>query len=446
MAHYGTRYVEAAGRLEEAAALYEQIGEPRLHAGVSAALAETEWFGMGKIEEPLRRMEAAYDVLAQGEPDEALAALAGQVARFHYFAGHVDEVLPWVERALDIAEALWLPEVLSNVLNTKSLARRSAHPEESMALLERAVVLAEENGFASALMRALNNLAVYLAEADRTDEAIEVFARQAEIAHRLGIEIAALGARGSELSCRVELGEWDEALEIAEDLWPEQERAPRDVADILKLVLVHRARGERERGRAVIDAFSTFSAGEESQMRAGYNAVNACQLLAEGRIEEGGAAAELAMAEAEIIGVNTDAAKWAFAYGMEAAASLGDVGRLEVMITTIESIPRGLRSPHLGAQANRYRAHATAMAGDGDPSPPWKAATGAFREVGATFWVAVTLVEHGEWLASHGRVEDSVAALEEARTIFERLKAAPWLERIDQVPVPLAGTGAEAAS
>ena len=446
MAHYGTRYVEAAARLEEAAALYERVGEPRLHAAVSAALAETEWYGMGKIEEPLRRMQAAYEVLAVGEPDEALAALAGEIARFQYFAGHVDQVLPWVERALDIAEALWLPEVLSNVLNTKSLARRGTHPEESFALLERAAVLAEENGFTNALLRALNNLGVYLAEVDRTDDAIGTFVRQRELAHRLGVEQAALVGRVSELGCRVELGQWDEALEIAEDLWPEQERAPRDVSDLLRLVLVHRARGEVERGRAIMDALTPVGASEESQMRAAYHAANACQLLAEGRADEALAAAELSIADAPVVGINSDPAKWAYTYGMEAAASLGDLGHLAALIATIESIPRGLRSPHLGAQAARHRAHLSAMTGQGDPAPSWKTAVGAFREIGATFWVAATLVEQGEWLASHGRVEDAVTPLEEARTIFERLKATPWLERIERVPVSLASAGAEAAS
>jgi len=446
MAHYGTRYVEAAERLEEAAALYERIGEPRLHATVSAALGETEWYGMAKIEEPLRRMEAAYEVLASGDPDEALAALAGEIARFQYFAGHLDDVLVWVERSLDIAEALWLPEVISNVLNTKGLIRRSTHPEESFALLERAVVLAEENGLSIALIRALNNLGVYLAEDDRTDEAIKAFQRQGELAHRLGIQIAALVSRSSEMACRIELGSWDEALEVAEELWPERERAPRDVSDLVRLVLVHRARGQVERGRAVIDAFSSFSASEEAQMRAAYHAANACQLLAEGRVEEGSAEADLSIADAEVIGINSDAAKWSYTYGMEAAASLGELGRLETLITNIESIPRGLRSPHLGAQAGRYRAHVSAITGNGDPSVSWKAAAGIFREIGAMFWAAVTLVEQGEWLASQGRAEDAAPTLDEARTIFERLKATPWLERIERVPVPLADAGAEAAS
>ena len=446
MAHYGTRYVEAAALLEEAAAVYERIGEPRLHAAVSAALGETEWYGMAKIEEPLRRIEAAYEVLSGGEPDEALAALAGEIARFRYFAGHVDEVLPWVERALDIAEALWLPEVLSNVLNTKALTVRSTHPEEAFGLMERALALAEENDSTHALLRAINNVAVFFVEADRFEEAIESFTRQGEFAHRLGNEQAALVARVSELGARVELGQWDEALLIAEDLWPEQERAPRDVSDLVKLVLVHRARGDVERGRVVMDAFAWLGASEEAQSRVAYDSVNACQLLSEARHDEALASAERALAEAEVVGMNSEGAKWAFPCAMEAAASLGDLDHLRTLVDAIDAIPRGLRSPSLGAHADRYRGYLSAIAGDGDPTTSWKAAAGAFREIGATYWLAVTLLEHGEWLASNGHAETAFTNLEEARMIFGRLKATPWLERIERVEVPLVGTEAETAS
>ena len=181
-------------------------------------------------------------------------------------------------------------------------------------------------------------------------------------------------------------------------------------------------------------------------MRAGCNAANACQLLAEDRAAEALAAAELSIADAEVVGINSDPAKWAFTYAMEAAASLGDLARLQELIAAIESAPRGLRSPRLGAQATRYRAHLIAITGEGDPSASWKAAAGAFREVGSMFWVAVTLVELGEWLASHDRSEEAVASLDEARTIFQRLRATPWLERIERVSPPVASSGAEAAS
>ena len=52
-----------------------------------------------------------------------------------------------------------------------------------------------------------------------------------------------------------------------------------------------------------------------------------------------------------------------------------------------------------------------------------------FREHGLTFLLAITQLEHGEWLAGQGRADDAGALLAEAREIFERLEATPWLER-----------------
>jgi len=56
----------------------------------------------------------------------------------------------------------------------------------------------------------------------------------------------------------------------------------------------------------------------------------------------------------------------------------------------------------------------------------------AFREIGMRFWLAVTLLEHGEWLTAGGRADDADTLLSEARGIFERLKARPWLERLER--------------
>jgi hypothetical protein len=45
--------------------------------------------------------------------------------------------------------------------------------------------------------------------------------------------------------------------------------------------------------------------------------------------------------------------------------------------------------------------------------------------------MAVTLVEHGEWLIAQGRPEEASSLLDEAREIFERLEARPWVERVN---------------
>jgi hypothetical protein len=52
------------------------------------------------------------------------------------------------------------------------------------------------------------------------------------------------------------------------------------------------------------------------------------------------------------------------------------------------------------------------------------------------FWLAVTLVEHCEWLTGQERPADADPLLEEAHLIFERLEARPWLERLEAVHPP----------
>ena len=80
---------------------------------------------------------------------------------------------------------------------------------------------------------------------------------------------------------------------------------------------------------------------------------------------------------------------------------------------------RRVRAPFLEAQTQRFRARMSE-----DPER-FKAAAAGFREYGIPFWVAVTLLEHGELAGDR-------ALLDEARGIFEGLGATPWLERVDR--------------
>ena len=60
----------------------------------------------------------------------------------------------------------------------------------------------------------------------------------------------------------------------------------------------------------------------------------------------------------------------------------------------------------------------------------FEAAAAIFRELSLPFWLAVTLLEHGELTGDQ-------SSLAEAREIFERLEARPWLERLDAAaPAP----------
>ena len=85
------------------------------------------------------------------------------------------------------------------------------------------------------------------------------------------------------------------------------------------------------------------------------------------------------------------------------------------------------RPPFLDAQAQRFRARLAATSAKAESG--YTAAAARFRELELPFWLAATLLEHGELLAEQGRADHAAPLFAEAREIFERLGATPWLER-----------------
>jgi hypothetical protein len=91
--------------------------------------------------------------------------------------------------------------------------------------------------------------------------------------------------------------------------------------------------------------------------------------------------------------------------------------------------------PFLHAQIARFQSRLAATRGQHDRvEPSFKQAGALFREFGIPFWLALTQLEHGEWLARQDRADEGGPLLAEARDTFERLGAAPWLERLDREP------------
>src|SRR6202011_1030901 len=132
---------------ERAIQLYESHNMTHAAARVSARIAEVKWISKGEIDIDVEtRLERAFDVLIADPPDADLAMLALQLGRFHFFKGDPSRAKLRIETALDIAESLWLPEILSHALNTKALlALNRKHVEEGLALVGHALKLALEN-------------------------------------------------------------------------------------------------------------------------------------------------------------------------------------------------------------------------------------------------------------------------------------------------------------
>ena len=225
------------------------------------------------------------------------------------------------------------------------------------------------------------------------------------------------------------LGRWDEASREW-TRYPTSTWAIRAVASVVNGVvefLLHRGRVKKRR-----ETCSDGSKGSEGRTRCrckGLSGGGRRVRLAEGNHEAALAAAEQAVATREANGLESQGPKLGLIHALEAAHALGRHDKTNQLLELVDELPQGLRSPLLEATAHRFRAH---LAGD-DPGADRHFTTSAaqLRSLELPFHLAVVQLEHGEWLTARGRPDDAQPLLAEARDTFERLEAAPWLERVD---------------
>jgi tetratricopeptide (TPR) repeat protein len=249
---------------------------------------------------------------------------------------------------------------------------------------------------------------------DRYTDALGYLQPALELARRLG-------NRPHEWSLLAELtyplymtGRWEEALAALEDLTEEQIRSGAMFLSMLTSVLeIHIHRGQLEQAQRLYSLFSRLETSADIQDQGIYRGATAALRRAEGRfgeaLEGGASTVELA----QTFGASHQFVKQGLVEAIEAALALGEREKAGELLAMIEKLPPGLRPPYLEAQAHRLRARL-----DGDEAG-YRTAAARFRELDVPFWLGVTLLEHGE-----------EPGLAEAGQIFERLEAAPWLERV----------------
>jgi tetratricopeptide (TPR) repeat protein len=407
---------------------------------VSARLAEVLW-DRGRIEQAIERMDSAIRVLALEEPDADLAALAAQLGRFMFFHGDFELARERVETALDMAEALALPEVVSEALNTKGIILVAhGRPLEGLTLLRYALEVALEHDKPSAALRAYYNLADSLARGDRFDEAAEVVREGLAFARRVGNRYWE-SAFMSSMYPPFALGHWDEVVamraELPEEDWSQTRLAFLGVLACWLPTQVNR--GHVAEAEALLPLLSEFETSADVQENMCYAFARACVLLAQGRPAEALALAEAAIDGRAAMGISNEVIKESFVVAMAASLALDDVDKARELLAIVEGLPRGRSPQFLQAQAARFRAALTARGGDaGEAERLFKQAAGRFRELSVPFYLAVTELEHGEWLTAEGRADEAEPLLAEARELFERLEAVPWLERLERIARPRA--------
>ena len=381
--------------------------------------------GTGRAEQALERLERAFAAVASDEPDDDIAALASRLAQTYAIAGQYERAAEPNELALRVAQAQRLPEALIRALMTKALlARASDRPEEQLALLRHALRLALEHDLPESASVAYGNLSDACFFGDRYREALEVLEEALAHARRVGDRRNELYLLSETSYALAMTGSWNEALaafaEIPEDQLPASAVHASVVSGVLEIYL---HRGQLANAQELLSLFADLERTAEGEDAAIYAGARAAVHHAAGHHADALKAGMQAAGLAPIVGAGQQGVKQGLVSAVDAALSLGEREPADELLASIETLPAGLRSPFLEAHAQRFRARMN------DEEAGFKTAAAGFREYNFPFWLAVTELEHGEWLAAHGRSSDGEPMVAEAREIFERLEAEPWLER-----------------
>ena len=432
MAVRADEQVQARKLLNHAHDAYEAGGEIRSAALVSARLAELD-FVEGHAQQAVARLEPALEALTGGEPDEVVAAVAAQLGRFLVLSDEGDRAVPILEQALGFAETLDLPETLAEALNSKAInLLRADRLYEGRVLLEAAVSLALEHDLHHAALRALNNLTVVLGSADRDVESLATIERGLELARRVGDRSWESNLLGFVVGVLTELDRWDEALARAAEV---EERANTSFTQSFLLIpiRIHAERGDVDQARDVLARNSAVAQSEAGQDVAHYALAEARVLRAEGKPAEALEVAERAVALRSELGITLYPVKFSVFEALEAAFALQDFSKARGLLAIVDGLRPGQLTPLLKAQQARFRARLAAQSGGADPARDFAAAESIFRALDMPFRLAVTQLEHAEWLTRNERDAEAEPLLADARETFERLKSRPWLERLDRI-------------
>jgi class 3 adenylate cyclase/tetratricopeptide (TPR) repeat protein len=431
MAAIGGRQDEAAANFEHAIELFESAEATHPAARVSARIAEISW-ERGRIEQGLERMDRAFAVLSEEEPDADLAALAAQIGRFMFFAGQRDLAFERLDRALEISELLLLPETLSEALNTKGVVLSTlGRKTEGVALLREGLDIALEHDKRSAALRAYYNLADLMVQMDRAHESAELAREGLALARSVGNRYWERSFLGFAYPLFA-LGEWDDVV-AREDGLPEEDWKQSRIAFatfLTPIVPVRINRGQLEEAQRSTRLFAELEGSADIQEQSQVRFAEAALLLAEGRNAEALRSAEASFETRHALGIAYEAVKESFVVAVEAALALDDISRAEELLAVVDTLPPGGSPQFLQAHSGRFRARLAARRVDPEEAERlFKRAGGLFRELALPFYLAVTLLEQGEWLLTQERGEDAQPLLAEARETFERLEATPWLKR-----------------
>ena len=367
-------------------------------------------------------LETALDELGDADADEVRARLLTNLARAQYRLDRPEAALETVDRALPFAERLELEDVLADAFNNKAAALSYVgRNREAAALMRAAIDIAAANGLVSAELRARSNLASVLWSTDpvRVRAIVEA---NFELAKRVGNRMMANWIASFIVGLAYQSGEgWDEALAEIEALLP-YAGGLGDEADLR----TSSAWLETARGGDCADALVAAEANAAQSTNPAADAnlafLRADLALVRGDLDEAYVQAMRAAEFRQQQGIY-------LVYAGRAALWARDIERARVVAERLDVMPDAA-SALVMAQRAAVRAGVAALEGRRDEAiTGYRDALRRFEAIESHFPRALVAVD---FLVLLGPDEPAaVAAAQEARIVFDRVGARPYLERLE---------------
>ena len=300
-------------------------------------------------------IDEAYELLEGTGPSRALALTLAGRGLHHLRASENEAAIPWMEQALQMARELDDVEIVARVDRCLGLTRfLQGDSADGSALVAEGLRLAIDNDFQDQAASAFQTSASLAWLQFDLAEAFERFEDARRYAHEHDLTGHLMCILASQITLRLELGEWDDALTEANDLLYVRNtgRASR-IEPLIGIGLVAARRGDRDTAWARLDEARDYISKSQTLGYQGFVA------LARGEVH---------LLDGNLEAIRTEVMPW-----YEEAARLDDVeviGDLALLVwraQLIEGPPPGVREPHLLSMTGRPRDAAAQWAAYGDP-------------------------------------------------------------------------------
>ena len=385
--------------------------------------------------------DRAFQLLsdAMGEPDltsadEGYVEIAESLAKLNMRRSRFDEAVALAERALPAAESRGLTVLAVELLTTRAVALSNINrPIEAVSGLMGVIALADRYNLRDPLLRAMINLG-YALEPDDPEAAYRVSRDGAAKARQWGQRFGLRYLVGNATDTAISVGDWDWALAEARDpIWDDAEPAERIWLGATEVEILA-ARGEPV--AELIAELKDLAAGfDDAQYRgnaeyAGWMAMFASDRYAD--VIEPGLASLAWGGQGGVDGVPPIVCR--------AALRTGDADVMRQMLAVFTGARKGrVASARLAAMEGALAAVEGRRA---DARAHHLEALRLYRELGLVWHVAGTgldaIVADALEPAERQRVAD------EARAIFERLGARPYLAQLEAALSGVTATEARA--